>query len=203
MYNARMKSIVPKDTRYIPLTQQKRCCVAACIQMIMLRHNIPLVPCELIADSLGLIVPAEETKYFMNPRTGKRPPAGWGTQMEKSEFDCNLALKKLGIPLSMSFISINEFKNTRELYSYLLKSQNKDRDNLFCFDWGILHGKGITGGHDCVFDMLKSKTKVRIIDPEYLAKKWQVVSIQRLFKAMKMHCDGKEGGLLVFKRIKS
>lgn len=197
-----MQSIVPKDTRYIPLTQQRYCCVATCIQMIMLRHNIPLIPAEVIADNLGLIVPPEETQYFMQPRTGERPKAGWGTQIEKKEFDCNRTLKRLGIPLKMSFVSVNAFKNSIELYRYLLRVQKDDKDILFCFDWGILHGKGVTGGHDCVFDILEGNTKVRIIDPEYLAKKWQVVSIQRLFKAMKLHCDGKEGGLLVFEVLK-
>lgn len=197
-----MKSIVPKNTRYIPLTQQKRCCVPTCIQMIMLRHKIPLVPAEVIADNLGLIVPPEDIQYFMKPRTGKRPKAGWGTQIGKKKFNCNRALKKLGIPLRMSFVSVNEFKNPSELYKYLLKAQKSDKDILFCFDWGTLHGKGITGGHDCVFDVLERGKKVRIIDPEYLAKKWQVVSIQRLFRAMKLHCGGKEGGLLIFEVLK-
>lgn len=49
-------NIVPLDTRYVPLTQQKWCCVPTCFQVVMLRHNIPLVPAEVIGYHMGLIV---------------------------------------------------------------------------------------------------------------------------------------------------
>jgi hypothetical protein len=51
------KEIVPSDSRYVPLTQQKWCCVPTCIQMVMIKQGIPLQPAELIGYELGLIVP--------------------------------------------------------------------------------------------------------------------------------------------------
>lgn len=75
-----MKNYVPKDSKYIPLTQQKWLCTPTCIQMVMLKNNITLVPAELIANLMGLIVPEDGLKYFWNSRTGPKPPAGWGTQ---------------------------------------------------------------------------------------------------------------------------
>lgn len=43
-------NFVPEDSKYIPFTQQKWLCTPTCIQMVMLRHNIPLVPAELIGN---------------------------------------------------------------------------------------------------------------------------------------------------------
>ena len=73
------KSIVPADSRYIPLTQQKYCCVPTCIQMVMVRRGIQLQPAELIGHHLGLIVDTESAKYFWNVTTGERPSSGYGT----------------------------------------------------------------------------------------------------------------------------
>jgi hypothetical protein len=40
------KEIIPKNSRYIPLTQQKWCCVPMCIQMVILKHGMPLISAE-------------------------------------------------------------------------------------------------------------------------------------------------------------
>ncbi len=53
--------IVPKDSRYIPFSQQPYCCVPTSIQMVMYRHNIPLVPAEELGYHLGLTVPKDAT----------------------------------------------------------------------------------------------------------------------------------------------
>jgi len=80
-----MKEVVPEDSRYVPFVQQKSCCVPACVSMIMYRHNIPLIPQELLGYYLGLVVREENKELFWNARTGERPPAGWGTQIYKEE----------------------------------------------------------------------------------------------------------------------
>lgn len=92
-----MQNITPADTKYTPLTQQKWCCVPTCIQMVMLRHRIPLQPAELIGFQMGLVVPEKDKKYFWHPAklgTGKKPPAGYGTQAGKKEFSPNAMFKK-------------------------------------------------------------------------------------------------------------
>jgi hypothetical protein len=186
---------VPNNSKYVPLTQQKWLCTATCIQMVMLRHNIPLVPAELIANLMGLIVPEEGRNYFWNARTGEKPPAGWGTQASKPQYGPNFVFKKLGIPLKMDWALINKFKNKEQFYQYLEELANREVDILVCYDWGTLFDKDHHGGHLCVLDKVDLKNKeVRIIDPEYDAPKWRVVKIDKLFEAMKYHGKEKSGG---------
>lgn len=189
------KNIIPIDSRYIPLTQQRWCCVPTCIQIIMYRHDLPLVPAELIGYHLGLTVPKEELKYFWQGRTGKKPRAGWGTQIYKKEYSPNTAFAKLGIPLRMNLKLINEFSNLQSFNSYLKSIEQNDKDVLVCFDWGTLFNDDYHGGHVCVLDrVFLSKGEMRIIDPEYKAPKWRVIKIKDMFEAMKYHGEKKSAG---------
>lgn len=189
-------NIIPSDTRYIPLTQQKWCCAPTCIQMVMLRHHIPLIPAELIGYHLGLVVPEDGLKYFWHARTGARPPAGYGTQTSKAAYAPNQAFKKLNIPLKMTRRLINEFKDVAGFKKYLSAVETNDTDVLICYDWGILFDKpDYQGGHVCVLDRVYlDKNEVRIIDPEYNVPKWRVVNIDKLYQAMKVHGKEKSGG---------
>lgn len=187
-------NIIPSDTRYTPLTQQKWCCVPTCLQIVMLRHNIPLVHAELIGYYMGLIVPEDGEAYFWNARTGEKPPAGYGTQADKKEYTPNAVFKKLHIPLKMTWSLINKFKSVDEFKEYL--SQAHDKDLLVCYDWGkLFDNPGYQGGHVCVLDRVYiDKNEVRMIDPDYDAPKWRVVDINKLYEAMKFHGPEKSGG---------
>jgi hypothetical protein len=187
--------VIPKDSRYIPLTQQKWCCSVTCIQMIMLRHKIPLVPSELIGHHMGLIVPKGDTKLFWNVQTGDEPKAGYGTQGGKSQYGPNAFFKKMGIPLKMTWSLISKFKTIEQFKAYLSKIDGENRDVLVCFDHGILFGGKYHGGHICVLDQVfLEKGEARIIDPDYFAPKWRMVKIDILFDAMKFHGKEKSGG---------
>ena len=178
-----MKDFTPKDSKYIPLTQQKWLCTP------------PLVPAELIGNMMGLIVPEEGVKLFWNTRTGSKPPAGWGTQAGKPQYGPNAVFKKLGVPLKMRWSLINKFKNKEQFYLYLGDIENKDVDVLVCYDWGTLFDKDHHGGHLCVLDKVDmNNNEVRIIDPEYDAPKWRTVNIDKLYDAMKFHGKDKSGG---------
>lgn len=187
-------NIIPSDTRYTPLTQQKWCCVPTCLQIVMLRHNIPLVSAEHIGYYMGLIVPEDGEKYFWNARTGKRPSSGYGTQAGKKQYAPNTVFKKLNIPLKMTWSLINKFKSVDEFKEYL--SQAHDKDLLVCYDWGkLFDNPGYQGGHVCVLDRVYiDKNEVRMIDPDYDAPKWRVVDINKLYEAMKFHGPEKSGG---------
>lgn len=188
-------SLVPSDSRYVPLTQQRWCCVPTCIQMIMYKHGIPLAPAELIGYYLGLTIPKEELKYFWKGRTGKKPRAGWGTQIYKKEYSPNVAFEKLGIPLRMSLRLINEFPDLQTFSAYLKSVDKSNRDVLVCYDWGTLFNDGHHGGHVCVLDKVYLRRgEMRIIDPEYKAPKWRVIKIKDMFEAMKYHGEKKSGG---------
>jgi hypothetical protein len=188
--------IIPSDTRYMPLTQQKWCCTPTCFQIVMLRHDIPLIPAELIGYYMGLIVPEDGLKYFWNARTGERPPAGFGTQAGNKEYAPNAMFKKLNIPLKITWSLINKFKDIDQFKNYLVEVEKNNNDVLVCYDWGKLFDKPeYQGGHVCVLDRVYvDKDEVRIIDPEYDAPKWRMVKIDKLFEAMKFHGQDKSAG---------
>ncbi len=186
--------IIPKDTRYVPLTQQKWCCVSTCIQMVMLKHNIPLVSAELMAYYFGLLVPKKDVEYFWNAKTGPKPLAGYGTQLNE-DTAANKLFRKMRIPLKMKWHLIDRFEDIGQFNSYLKEAKRKDKDILVCYDWGTLFNKTYHGGHVCVLDKIYlNKNEVRIIDPEYKAPKWRVVKINKLFQAMKYHGKDKSAG---------
>lgn len=182
------KGVVPKDTRYVPLTQQPYCCVPTCMQMIMLRHNIPLQPAELMAHHMAVVVASEKKKLFWNlPSVKKRPTAGYGTRLNEN-LTADPMFKKLKIPLRMNFKLIDSFKNKDELMKYLYDRVKGDRDTIICYDYGTLFNTGRPHGHVCVLDKVnKSSGEVRFIDPGSNVPKWRTVNITKLYKAMKDH----------------
>ncbi|MCL5431908.1 MAG: hypothetical protein M1484_02275 [Patescibacteria group bacterium] len=183
-----VKPVVPADSRYIPLTQQPACCVPTCIQMIMYRHNIPLIPAEELGYHLGLIVHPDRKRLFHNVRTStKKPAGGYGTRIYKLAFEPNTAFKKLGIPLTFALKPITQFRSKDELYRYLQTMEERDKDVLLCFHHGALvDDPSKDWGHLCVFDRLV-ENKIRLIDPGYEAPKWRLVSMQKMFEAMRKH----------------
>jgi len=163
--------------------------------MVMLRHNLPLTPAEVIGYNMGLVVPEDELDLFWNARTGPKPPAGYGTQAGKVQYGPNRVFKKLSIPLKMSWSLINKFENLDQFKKYLSKITSSDIDVLVCYDWGTLFHQDYHGGHVCVLDQVYlTKNKVRIIDPEYKSPKWREVTIDDLYEAMKYHGKDKSGG---------
>ena len=101
-------SSTPNDSRYIPLTQQPYLCVPACIQIVMYKHNIPLVPQEEIGYHLGLTVPPDAAKSFFKVRVADQPPvnSGYGTQIQTLEYEPNQAFNKLKV---LIFLFVNSF----------------------------------------------------------------------------------------------
>lgn len=191
-----METVVPKDSRYTPLTQQKWCCVPTCIQMVMLKHKIPLQPAELIGYHMGLVVPKNDKKYFYNVRTGPKPPAGYGTQAGK-QYNPNAVFKKLKIPLKMSWQLINKFSDLDQFRKYLGKVESSGKDTLICYDWYALFLSGVKqrNGHVCVLDKVYlDKNIVRIIDPDWEAPRWREIKITALYKAMQIHGVGNCAG---------
>ena len=197
-----MKNIIPKDSRYIPFTQQKLCCVPACISMIMYRHKIQLISQELLGYHLGLIVPKEELKLFWNGRTGSKPSAGYGTRINEHRFHPNKIFPKLKIPLKMIFHPIDGFLNVQEFKKYLVSIERNDKDVAVCFNWSALYGQNYSGGHLSIIDKVNlRKGEVRLIDPEYKAPKWRIVKLEKLKKAMEVHGEDKSGGFWEFLKI--
>ena len=183
-----MKNIVALDSRYVPMTQQKHCCVPTCFLMLMYKLGLPLIPQELLGYELGLVVSPENKDFFWNPRLGEMPPAGYGTRINLPEYEPNAVFERLGIPLEMHKHAINDFNSSVEIINFLEAVEKGDRDVMVSFNHGVLTGRKHSSGHFCVFDQIKlNDKKVRLIDPSSLEPKWNIVDVERLIEAMKKH----------------
>jgi hypothetical protein len=197
-----MKNIIPKDTRYIPLTQQKSCCVPASINMVLYKLGLHLVPQELLGHHLGLIIAKEDKHLFWQANTGERPKSGYGTRISLKQYNPNMAFKKLGVPLRMIIHPVAEFKSDRELVSFVSSKIKDDKNILVRLNSGALNNSSKNGGHVCVVDRIYPKeNKIRIIDPSPSQSKWREIKISKLKKAMELHPDGL-GGFLELEKIK-
>lgn len=190
-----MKDVVPKDSRYIPLTQQKSCCVPTCIQMVMLKHNLPLIPAEELGHYIGLVVHPDKAYLFYNVRTSrKKPPSGYGTRIYYPKFNPNKAFKELRLPMSLTIIPISKFNSPKEVQEYLRTAVSNDKDILLCFNHGaLINDSSKDWGHICIFDRL-IRNNIRIIDPSPDQPKWRSVSVNKMFHAMRKHGEKRSGG---------
>src|SRR5882757_10032718 len=113
--------VSPKDSRYIPFTQQESCCVPTSIQMIMYRNGIPLIPAEELGYHLGLVVHTDDGPLFYDARTADTPPVsgGFGTQIRHPEHEPNTVFRKLGIPLQFSQTMASEMSSEDDLLDKL------------------------------------------------------------------------------------
>jgi len=195
-----MKNITPKDTRYIPLTQQKSCCVPTSINMVMYRQKIPLISQELLGYHLGLILDEKSKKLFWNVRTGKRPANGYGTQMSKKQFAINTIFKKLKIPLVVTVCSLDNFKNKQQLITKIYRLIKKNRDLIVLLGSDVLNGTKNKNGHACVIDRIyPTRNLIRLIDPAADQPKWREIKIEKFIKAIKKHPTGR-GRILELKK---
>lgn len=186
------------NAKYIPLTQQKYCCVPTCISMIMYRRNIPLIPIESLGYALGLTVPEEDAHLFDKVRTGQRPTAGWGTRIYEPEFEINKVLRSLEIPLRVTVDT--SIGSVDELRQKLQAAQDTDGDALLCFDYGVLWNLDIKGGHVCVFHGLDGDN-MWMIDPERSVPKNRKVSLVQLYKAIDFHGPANSCGVWKVEKI--
>lgn len=181
-------SATPADSRYMPFTQQASCCVPTCMQMVMYKLGIPLIPAEEIGYHLGLVVRPEDGYLFYEPRTSDVPPsAGYGTQIYEPEFELNTAFKNMGIPLNYTLKPIQEIASPDELLKILSAAEASDENALLCFNHGALvDDDSRDWGHVVVFDRVIDGD-LRIIDPSPTHPKWRIVKTQKMFDAMVFH----------------
>lgn len=193
-----MKNVIPVDSRYVPIVQQKWCCVPACISMLMYKHKIPLIPQEELGYHLGLLLPPEDRSLFWKTRDGNKPEAGWGTRVEKKQFSFDTVFAKLKIPLLMKLQRGKTFE-ADSLLNFLADAEANDLDIAICFDVGALENNNRHGGHVCVFDRVdRIKKTVRLIDPASSQPKWRYVTIENLLRGIQYKWN-KSAGIWEFK----
>jgi hypothetical protein len=198
-----MAAIVPADSRYIPFTQQPSCCVPTCVQMVMYKCGIPLLPAEEIGYHMGLVVRPDRSMLFYNARTAETPPlAGYGTRLYLPEFEPNAALSKLKIPLRVNTQLIPAFATPAQLLKTLAQIEAKDGNALLCFNHGaLLDDPEMNWGHVVVFDRVIGKDKLRIVDSSPQHPKWRTVDITKMFAAMQQHGEERLAGVWVLEKI--
>ena len=188
----------PVDSRYIPLTQSPYLCVPTCLQMVMYKNGIPLIPAEEIGYSLGLTVPEEDGHLFFAVRTSPTPSAssGYGTQIQHPEYEPNAAMEHLSIPLHFSQKLSSEILSVDTLVSELRSVEHLNQDALLCFNPGVFYKNTYEPdtGHVVVFDRIIDG-KVRIVDPAPKQPKWCVVDPLVLYEAIRAHGDANSGGI--------
>ncbi len=159
------------------------------------------MPQELLGYHLGLIVPKDVEHLFWNVKTGKRPPVGYGTGVQKDAEIVNKSFAKLGIPLRMKLLHVSQF-DEESFVKYLKTIEKLNKDVLACFDHGVLRGDDKHGGHVCLIDRVDSKRKeVRLIDPSANQPKWRIVKIKRLLSAMQFQGFSKSSGFWELRKI--
>ncbi len=180
-----------KSRKYIPITQKSFCCVPACIQMILKRRRISLLPQEDIAVELGLIVPKKYKAIFPNAKTGKKPLAGWGTQVKKNTI--NNFFRKNKINLKEKYVKLSKIKG--DVGKWIQNQLKNNADILVCFNNKILYGKN-NYGHVSIISSI-SKNKMNLIDPEKRVPKHRKVKLNKLIKAIKGHGEKRRAGFWV------
>ena len=196
-----MKNIIPKDTRYVPFTQQNSCCVPTSISIVMHKLAIPLIPQELLGYHLGLILDKKNKGLFWNARTGKRPKSGYGTRLYKKGYEINSVFKKLKIPLKAIDYPIGNFKIKKELVSFIFSRIKNNKDLIVILNSDVLNHTKNNNGHACVIDRIyPAKNLIRLIDPSATQAKWRTITINKFIKAMKLHPAGK-GRIIELKKI--
>ena len=178
--------------KHIPLTQQLYCCVPTCIQMILLKRSIPLPSQEEIGYHLGLIVPKKDKNLFQKVRTGKKPKAGWGTQVGEKAYSINSFFKKNKINLKENYFFLTEPEEIKKF----LKENLKNKDIIVCFNYSKLYGTKGNSGHVSIVEDIKGN-QITLIDPERNVPKYRRVSLEKLSESIKSHGKEKRGGFWV------
>lgn len=180
--------------KYKKITQKPYCCVGACIEMILNRNNIPNKGQISIACDLGLIVPKEYIKTYPNAKTGEKPEAGFGTQIQKEEYSINSFFQKNDINLKEEYHYITEVNDIKQ---FLLK--NKDNDILICCHSATLYGnKEENWGHMILFEDINNDV-ITILDPES-KRDYKQIEIERLANAIAIHKKENSAGFYLIKK---
>jgi ribosomal protein S24E len=168
--------------------------------MVLLRRKLPIFSQEDIGYELGLTVPKRYKKLLPKARTGKKPSAGWGTQVGKRKYPINNFFRKHKIPLKEEYFSLQKIENVKD---WIREQIEKDNDILVCFNYRKLYGKGKKKqGHVCILDTIL-RDEVILIDPEYRVPKFRKVKLKKLLEAMKFHGEKNRAGFWLISPIKS
>lgn len=180
---------------YKPITQIRYHCVPACIAIVLDRCKIKHGTLNDIGYELGLILPKEIARKFKKARTGKKPLAGYGTQVAKKQFSINHYFQNNKINLKETYFPPKKIKDYQKFISDNICQSN---DIIVCFDNKLLFSSG-DWGHVCVIQGINNN-KVIIIDPEIGVSKKRIVELPNLIEAIEKHGKERRGGFWVISK---
>lgn len=167
--------------KYNKIIQKPYCCVGACLEAILNRHNIENTGQEDIAYQLGLIVPEEDKNLFKRVRIGEKPNAGYGTQIQKEEYSINNYFVQNNIPLEEEYYFITDLE---EANTFLFL--NNDNDILICMHCGTLYDKPYADwGHMVLFENIKSnEVTILEVSPK---RDYESFPLDKLLESISIH----------------
>ena len=174
---------------YKPLDQKPYCCVPTCISMVLDRRKISHDSQDEIGYELGLTVPKEKAHLYTKVRTGKKPIAGYGTQVGKKQYSINHFFKKNNIGLKETYFFVKDISDVRE---FIISNIKLNNDIIVCFNNEKLHGKG-DWGHVSLIQGIE-KNIVSLVDPGKDVPKIRKVKLDKLIESMEYHGKEKSGG---------
>jgi len=177
---------------YKPIDQKPYCCVPTCITMVLDRREISHSSQDEIGYELGLTVPKEKAHLYTKVRTGKKPIAGYGTQVGKKQYSINNFFRKNKIGLKETYYFVEDISDVREFIISNIKSNN---DIIVCFNNEKLYGKG-DWGHVSLIKGIE-KNIVSLVDPGKDVPKIRKVKLDKLIEAMEYHGKEKNGGFWI------
>ncbi len=186
--------ILKLEPAYIPVVQQKSCCVPCCIQWVLLRRRLPLISQEEIGKMLDLHISPEFSHLFINKfLTTKHTWGGYGTNVTNKTL--NTIFKKYKLPLEGEYIHINEIKTPKE---FIIKNLRENNDVLVLFTRTGIGQKG--GGHmGTIMEFDTATDEVLLGDSSPNRLKKYVTKLDKLIDAMSNKWDGSERGFVIIK----
>lgn len=150
------------------------------------------MPQDDIGFELGLIVPKKYMKLLPRAKTGKRPLAGWGTQINIPKYYVNGFFRKYNYPLKEERFPASKIPNAKKWIADQFRQGN---DIFVLFNYGKLYGRG-DHGHASILESV-SGDKATLIDPGEDVPKFRTVKLKDLLAAMVYHERGGTGGFRV------
>jgi len=191
---------------YVPLTQQRMCCVPCAIQWVLLRRKLPIFSQEEIGNALDLTVPTRHKKLFGRhvKVSRKMPPHGWGAKTDGHEA-LNAFFKERKIPLRAQHIKHSDLKEPGQLIERNIKKGN---DVVVITFMGVINKK-YRWGHALVVSAIQrglpghsNKTLVTVGDPNFIAPKFYDLPLEKVVKGMSKKHGKAERGLYIISKTR-
>ncbi len=183
---------------YLPLTQQRLCCVPCAVQWILLRRKLPIFTQEEIGRALKLVVPPKYKHLF--PKgikvSAKKPLLGYGCQDSDKAGPFNRFFRNKKIPLHVTYYK----RSATEDPANLIRTSLKKGHDVMIITFMSALDKKKKFGHALLVSKISNgiKPKVTVGDPDFFSPKFYQVLLPTLLKGMSAKIGKVERGIYIF-----